>query len=155
MSEREEHLAETTLHILLKVLKHFRCLFRQEHHPQLAPGHFRILMYLIHRQPNLQELADRAMVTPATMSKTVHTLQEHGWVTRTQNPSDRRQVIIALTEKGKTLLEGIHQEVIAEICKKLANFSNGEMDALEKGMQLLPRVFFETDNEEDKDRSMV
>jgi hypothetical protein len=29
------------------------------------------------------------------------------------------------------------------------------MDALEKGMQLLPRVFFETDNEEDKDRSMV
>src|SRR3982750_2811700 len=49
-----------------------------------------------------RELADVERVQPPTMTKIVGKLEERGLVARTPHPTDRRQVILAATEQGRT-----------------------------------------------------
>src|SRR3954449_12500824 len=50
-----------------------------------------------------RELADTERVQPPTMTKIVGKLEERGLVARTPHPTDRRQVILAATEQGRTV----------------------------------------------------
>src|SRR4029450_9834783 len=50
-----------------------------------------------------RELADIERVQPPTMTKIVGKLEERGLVARTPHPTDRRQVILAPTEAGRTV----------------------------------------------------
>ncbi len=155
MHEKTDEIADLLIHTMLGVSKQFRCLFRYEQEAQLAPGHFRILAYLIHHQPNLRELAERTMVTSATMSKTVDSLQDHGWITRTQNPDDRRQVIIRLTEKGHALLRSIHQEAVMQVSQKLSTLDEDEVMTLDEGLRILRKVFLNPASNDEDNRSMT
>src|SRR3954462_2800301 len=50
-----------------------------------------------------RELADMERVQPPTMTKIVGKLEDQGLVARTPHPTDRRQVILAATEQGRTV----------------------------------------------------
>jgi DNA-binding MarR family transcriptional regulator len=138
---KERILSESLFYTILQVSKVFRSIFRSHKYPQLAPGHFRIMSYLLAFTPNLQELAERAMVTPATMSRTIDALEEHGWVLRTQNKTDRRQVVITLTDKGQALLETFHRDIVDEFFTRLRGLSCEELEQLEAGLNVLGKVF--------------
>ena len=47
------------------------------------------------------ELCREAQVTSGAITNRLVKLEEHGWVRRTVDPADRRQVIVALTPKGR------------------------------------------------------
>ncbi|MDO6456305.1 MarR family transcriptional regulator [Celeribacter halophilus] len=53
------------------------------------------------------DLAAGFGVTPASMSTMTDRLLGAGYITRTPNPVSRRENVLELTEKGRTLLEGI------------------------------------------------
>ncbi len=46
-------------------------------------------------------------VTRATMTGVLDTLENHGWITRTPDPSDRRSLLIQITEAGRSKLDTI------------------------------------------------
>src|ERR671933_639549 len=50
-----------------------------------------------------RELADVERVQPPTLTKIVGKLEERGLVARTPHPTDRRQVILAATERGRVV----------------------------------------------------
>jgi DNA-binding MarR family transcriptional regulator len=50
----------------------------------------------------LKELADEAHCTPATITGVVDVLERKGLVSRQPNPDDRRSLLVAITEEGKT-----------------------------------------------------
>ncbi len=104
-----------------------------------TPAHFRLLM-LLHEGPhNLSELAERQSVSLATMSNSVATLVERGWVMRTPDQNDRRMVRLEITPAGEEALRKAHQAVEGRLAQLLADFSSGELERLDEGLTLLQR----------------
>jgi DNA-binding MarR family transcriptional regulator len=111
-----------------------------------VPGHYNLLFMLSHGPHNLSELAEKHNVTPPTMSNTISTLVERGWVQRTQSSTDRRRVIIELTPSGHALLESIQNYVEASITRTLAPLSTEELDQLIAGLAVLRAAFRQKQN---------
>jgi DNA-binding MarR family transcriptional regulator len=60
------------------------------------------LWEVLHREPVTQrELADALRVTPRNITALVDALEKTGFVRRTDHPTDRRAIIVALTPKGR------------------------------------------------------
>ncbi|MBK8023810.1 MAG: MarR family transcriptional regulator [Chloroflexi bacterium] len=68
--------------------------------PGIQPGHLSLLGILDYRAHTLGDLADRLSVSPPTMSNTISTLEERGWVQQRRDEGDRRLVWIEITGSG-------------------------------------------------------
>jgi DNA-binding MarR family transcriptional regulator len=106
-----------------------------------VPGHFRLLFMLAEGPHNLSELAKKHNVTLPTMSNTVSTLVEHGWVQRTQSEHDRRQISIELTDAGHAILKTVQAQVESRIAQVLEPISDNELDQLIAGLAVLRSAF--------------
>ncbi len=102
-----EHLAATDsgLAVELRVaVMRLRRRLAVERHPDnvLSLGAMTVLGVL-YRQGELSvgELAQCERVQPPSMTRTVNHLEEGGYVVRRQHDSDRRQVLVALTDSGR------------------------------------------------------
>lgn len=70
----------------------------------LAPSHGAILSELLKgREMTMGELSERIDRDRSTVTTLVRKLAEHGYVTRTQDPSDARIVHIGLSPSGRAL----------------------------------------------------
>jgi DNA-binding MarR family transcriptional regulator len=100
------------------------------------------LSWLDERGPmTLRALADLEQVRQQSMSQSVDALQERGWATRSPDPSDRRQVIIALTEAGRAALEtgrNVRQAWIVDAMQRLLD--DDERRVLAHSLDLLERI---------------
>jgi DNA-binding MarR family transcriptional regulator len=47
------------------------------------------------------EISERVLVASATMTATLDLLESRGWVVRAPNPTDRRSVLVSITEEGR------------------------------------------------------
>jgi DNA-binding MarR family transcriptional regulator len=106
-----------------------------------VPGHFRLLFMLAEGPHNLSELAKKHNVTLPTMSNTISTLVEHGWVQRTQSEHDRRQISIELTAAGQAILNTVQTQVESRIAHVLEPISDNELDQLIAGLAVLRSAF--------------
>lgn len=69
---------------------------------ELSDAHFSVLAGLYsHGQETLSALAEREGVSAPSMNRTVNCLEEWGYVERVADESDRRKVIVTLTEAGR------------------------------------------------------
>lgn len=84
-----------------------------------------ILMYLFSKDHITQdEISDYYAVDKGSVSKMIHSLQGKGYIEKSENPDNRRENRIALTEAGrekfsqtKSLLDKWHKEVMEGITK--------------------------------------
>src|ERR1051326_1766219 len=70
-----------------------------------------------------RELADVERGQPPTMTRIVGKLEELGLVARTPHPTDRRQVILAATEAGRTVYAQFEQSRNTWLARQLAELS--------------------------------
>jgi DNA-binding MarR family transcriptional regulator len=100
------------------------------------------LAWLGERGPMTQRaLADLEQVRQQSMSQSVDALEERGWATRSPDPSDRRQVIVALTEAGRAALEtgrSVRQAWIVDAMQRLLD--DEERRILDRSLDLLERI---------------
>jgi DNA-binding MarR family transcriptional regulator len=87
-----------------------------------------------------RELADVERVQPPTMTKIVGKLEERGLVVRTPHPTDRRQVILAPTEQGRTMYAQFEQVRNDWLAAQLAALSAEDRDVLVRAAQILQQV---------------
>ena len=87
-----------------------------------------------------RELADIERVQPPTMTKIVGKLEERGLVARTPHPTDRRQVILAPTEAGRTVYAQFERARNEWLAGQLAQLSPAERDTLARAAEILQRV---------------
>lgn len=106
----------------------------------LAPAHFRLLLMLTCRSHDLSELAERQAVSLPTMSNSISTLVERGWVNRVRSPYDRRVVLIELTPAGKAVLSDTRDKVETRLTELFVTLSPGECDQLSPGLEVLGHV---------------
>jgi len=62
-----------------------------------------------HTSLRMKELAARMGVTTGTLTVTVDRLEKRGLVARVPHESDRRSVLVELTDRGRTLFEEHHR----------------------------------------------
>lgn len=87
-----------------------------------------------------RELAEVERVQPPTMTKIVGRLEDLGLVVRTPHPTDRRQVILAPTEEGRTVYAQFERARNEWLAMQLAELSPDDRDALARAAEILQRV---------------
>lgn len=107
----------------------------------LAHGHFRVLNALSTRQCNLSELAEHQNVSLPTMSATVQTLVERGWLERDRSENDRREVSLQLTEEGKRALASEHRRLTDWVAAKMESLDPKDIKRVEGALDILVRLF--------------
>ena len=77
------------------------------------------------------DLLATTMVSSGTMTNRLDQLEKAGLVARTHNPEDRRSVIIALTEKGRTVVDEAVAAHVANQHRLVESLSSEERKQLD------------------------
>jgi MarR family transcriptional regulator, organic hydroperoxide resistance regulator len=92
------------------------------------------------KEVNFRKLAFAMNVTPSNVTGVVDRLVEQGLLTRTENPSDRRMLMIKLTDKGETLITGLRESRTNQICSVLNRMTPEDLKIVAQGYSLLKRA---------------
>jgi DNA-binding MarR family transcriptional regulator len=93
---------ETSMH------RSFHAFIRYNRESDLSLSQVNTLMRLFHHGPDsVHDLADHLGITTAAVSQLLDQLISAELVARSENPEDRRMKLIALTDKGKQLVNTI------------------------------------------------
>jgi DNA-binding MarR family transcriptional regulator len=87
-----------------------------------------------------RELADAERVQPPTMTKIVARLEERGLVQRTPHPTDGRQVILAATPAGRSVLAQFERARDDWLARKLGELTAEERETLQQAAEILQKV---------------
>jgi DNA-binding MarR family transcriptional regulator len=100
--------------------------------PHLRQAHMVIFQHIAHPPDGsrLTDLADRAQITKQSMGQLVDYLEQHGYLERVPDPTDRRAKVIRLTELGNRVHERAF-EVVAQVEEEwAARFGAERLEAL-------------------------
>jgi DNA-binding MarR family transcriptional regulator len=86
------------------------------------------------------ELAAHERVQPPSMTRTVNCLEEGGYVTRRPHETDRRQVLVALTETGRATVLADRARRDAWLAQRLRELSPEDRAVLRAAAPILERL---------------
>jgi DNA-binding MarR family transcriptional regulator len=107
----------------------------------ITVGQFHILRRIRHSADTVSKLADDKHTSRPAVSRVVDVLVNKGLVVRTQNPIDRRNVLLSLTEEGQSLMEALFSNTRQWMTDKLAILSEDELEAILVAGDALKRAF--------------
>ena len=80
---------------------------------------------------NLGKIMELTGLTSAGASLFVDKLVSQGYLTRTDDPADRRNVLIGVSEKGRELLSGVEDRLNEYIVSYFSTCTEKELDDIE------------------------
>jgi len=86
------------------------------------------------------ELAACERVQPPSMTKVLASLEHRGLVRRETHPSDRRQVIVAITDEGLALLDSERRSRDAWLSQQLNRLTAEERALVRKVIPVLDKL---------------
>lgn len=108
---------------------------------QLSPGQFAVLGLLARLgETTVGELAAQERVQPPSMTRTVTCLEEGGYVTRRPHDSDRRQVVVALSETGRAAVEAERRRRDHWLAVRLRELTPEERGLLREAVVVLDKI---------------
>jgi DNA-binding MarR family transcriptional regulator len=144
--------AEQTARELLTVLplinRMMAAELRQEAGEDTTMPQFRVLTYLTEKPLTLSEIARRRRVSLQSAGDLVQTLVERGWISRTPDPNDRRQILLLLTEEGSRQYQRAHQRMLEHLIPLMEMLTAAEIAAIQAALPALQRVFSGEDSVE-------
>ena len=105
--------------------------------PDMKLAHIGLLTMIAQKPHTLSELADLHAASMPTMSKTITTIENLGWVARIRSNSDRRIVMIETTHAGRAALRRVHELAIAPIEEALDSLTIPQRQKLSAGLTIL------------------
>jgi DNA-binding MarR family transcriptional regulator len=87
-----------------------------------------------------RELADHERIQPPSMTRILAALEEKGLIQRTGHPTDRRQVLVSLTDSAVAMISEDHRRREAWLTKRLAELTPGERATLRAAAPILERL---------------
>jgi DNA-binding MarR family transcriptional regulator len=108
-------------------------LMRERGHTGLGMTHALLLPHIDAEGTRLTALGTRAGITKQAAGQTIRDLDHLGYVVRTTDPSDRRAVLIALTDRGRAFLGdalAIRAQVAAEFMAALGEDALAELQRI-------------------------
>ena len=103
---------------------------------------FRVLVILSTSDSPVRsgDLAAALGVHPSTFTRTADRLVAAGWVLRAENPDNRRETLIALTDEGARLVTQVTDQRRQEITTILTRLEPAERDLVLDAMTLFARA---------------
>jgi DNA-binding MarR family transcriptional regulator len=86
------------------------------------------------------ELAGRERIQPPSMTRIVQGLEKGGYVSRRAHETDGRQVVVALTERGRTTVLADRARRDAWLARRLGDLAADERETLRLAAPLLERL---------------
>jgi DNA-binding MarR family transcriptional regulator len=114
-----------------------------ERHPDnpLSMGAMAVLGSLFRNgDTTIGELAAHERIQPPSMTRIVNSLVEGGFVGRRAHETDGRQVVVVLSERGRTTLLADRDRRDAWMAQRLRDLTPGERDTLRRAAPLLERL---------------
>ena len=107
----------------------------------LSLGQWAALRTLDSHQPMTpSELAAHEKVQPPSMTKILAALEVHGYITRTPDPVDRRQVVVAASAAGRELLADDRRRRDKWLSQRLTTLEPEERAALAAALPVLEKL---------------
>ncbi|WP_294344414.1 MarR family transcriptional regulator [uncultured Clostridium sp.] len=99
-------------------------------HP-IPPSHMKVIFYLKgHDSASLSEIAKKLSISKSNMTPIIDKLVNEDFVTRYEDPNDRRVLRVKLSEKSISLLEGIKNCIIEQFASKLSTLNEEDLSEL-------------------------
>ena len=86
------------------------------------------------------DLAAQERVQPPSMTRIVNALEEGGYVVRRAHETDGRQVVVVLSDRGRTTLLADRARRDAWLAQRLRGLSADERDTLRRAAPILERL---------------
>jgi len=102
---------------------------------------FHILRRIRKGTDSVSKLAEDRHTSRPAISRAVDVLVNKGLVIRTQNPADRRNLRLSLTEEGESLIEALFKDAREWMSGKLSALSPDELEAILLAGDALKRAF--------------
>jgi len=114
---------------------------RKERHSDLTPTQLSALGALLRNGPlTLGALARHENVQPPSMTRTVNYLEKMGMLAREPDPTDRRQVLLRVSDPGRQLLDAERKRRDAWLAKRLMELEPRERAVLREAAVILERL---------------
>lgn len=138
--EQRKRAAPLAVELRMAIMRTSRRLRTEATSESIGPGQFSVLAILGNGEHTLRQLADKEHVQAPTMTRTVNALEEAGLVGRQADPSDGRQVLVALSESGREVLRDTRQRRTEWLERRLAGLSSEERKVLREAAEILQRM---------------
>jgi DNA-binding MarR family transcriptional regulator len=86
------------------------------------------------------ELAEYEKVQPPSMTRVIAVLEERGLVRRSAHPTDRRQVVLTVTDEGRALVDRVRRRKEAWLTQRMQELSAEEVEILRAAAPILERL---------------
>jgi DNA-binding MarR family transcriptional regulator len=86
------------------------------------------------------ELAEHEKVQPPSMTRVIAALEERGLVMRVPHSTDRRQVVLTVTEEGRTAVQRVRRRREAWLAKRLKELTPQERATLRAAAPILEKL---------------
>ena len=107
----------------------------------ITDGQYAVLAALSNRGPMTPSaLAEHEHVQPPPMTRTLHALVAAGLFQREEHPTDRRQVLMSITEAGAAEVRETRRRRTAWLADRLAELDPAEREILAQAAVLLRKV---------------
>jgi|SRR5690606_13651952 len=114
---------------------------RTESTLEVSEAQHSVLSALFHLGPMTPgKLAEHDHVQRPSMTRTVASLEERGFVVRTGDETDKRRVVVDVTDKGRDLVMEIKRRRTAWLHKRLAGLTSDERQTLSQAATILRRM---------------
>ncbi|HEU5042778.1 MAG TPA: MarR family transcriptional regulator [Nocardioidaceae bacterium] len=116
---------------------------RSERDPdnELSIGQLSVLGALFRNGPcSIGDLAAQERVQPPSMTRTVNCLEEAGYVERRAHETDRRQVVVALADKGAETLAADRKRRDAWLAQRMRDLTPEERSVLRHAAPIIERL---------------
>jgi DNA-binding MarR family transcriptional regulator len=86
------------------------------------------------------ELAEHEKVQPPSMTRVIAVLEERGLVRREPHATDRRQVVLTVTDDGRDLVQRVRRRREAWLAQRLQELTPGERQILRAAGPILEKI---------------
>ena len=113
----------------------------------LMTSHFRLLWLLEHNTFSLSELAEHQAVSLPTMSNSITILEERGWAGRVRSETDRRKVVIEITQAGREVLAQKRHKMETRVSEIISALDDSEQEIVSQGLFILRDTFLKASSQ--------
>jgi DNA-binding MarR family transcriptional regulator len=86
------------------------------------------------------ELAEHEKVQPPSITRVIASLEERGLIERMPHPSDRRQVVLTVTDQGRDVVRTLRKLREAWLAQRLRELDPAERAVLREALPILEKL---------------
>ncbi len=108
--------------------------------PELSDSQLAALAALEKHTMTPGELAEHEKVQPPSITRVIASLEERGLIQRMPHPSDRRQVVLTVTDQGRDVVRQVRQLREAWLARRLRDLTPAERAVLRDALPILEKL---------------